>query len=129
MERITQEIEDPEIKKELIEYLIELDRLNNESRDTNELFNGSIGENSEKSSINIGIISVAYAKGESYAEGKSGVGNRPILWSVLALLALVYLGLAYTLFSSNDPVKIDRAADLIKTLSAFFIGTATCVMT
>lgn len=50
--------------------------------------------------------------------------GRSWLW-----LALVYLRLAYTLFSSNDPVKIDRAADLIKTLSAFFIGTATCVMT
>nr|VFK23235.1 MAG: hypothetical protein BECKLPF1236A_GA0070988_103743 [Candidatus Kentron sp. LPFa]VFK35245.1 MAG: hypothetical protein BECKLPF1236C_GA0070990_103503 [Candidatus Kentron sp. LPFa] len=74
--------------------------------------------------MNIEIIPVAYA-----TNGESEVSDQSIVWLVLPLLALVYLSLAYTLFASDDPVKIDRAADLIKTLSAFFVGTATCAMT
>jgi len=77
------------------------------------------------SSINFSIFPTAHAQ---TTNEQTPVKKHHILWSILGLLAFVYLGALYSLFLSSVPRNIELATDLVKTLTGFYIGIATTVL-
>jgi hypothetical protein len=77
------------------------------------------------------LIERAFA--ESSGDGHVAAGNPSgprvfVMWGVFAVLGLVYLGGIFRVLFSTNLTNIDTAADLVKTLTGFFVGTATNVL-
>ena len=70
-------------------------------------------------------ISVAYAQGTT-EETSDGFTPRIIIMAgVFAIIGIVYLAGIFKLFFSRNSEQVDTAADLVKTLTGFFVGAAT----
>ena len=116
--------EDPELREKLNEYQMNIEKYIEESREANKLLEKDVERSYKGSIFNIGIISVAYA---AETEGPK-LKKQNVLWAILILLALVYLGALYSLLFSKNSNNIDIATDLVKTLTGFYIGIATSVV-
>ncbi len=121
IDEIINNTEDLESREKLIEYQKNVEILINNTRDTKEILEKDIKNNYKGSSINFGFISNAYADTDQEAVFK----KQYILWAILCLLALVYLGALYSLFFSRNSRNIELATDLVKTLTGFYIGIVT----
>lgn len=71
-------------------------------------------------------VSIAYAAQPPSQGGTVGSTARVIVTAgVFGILGLVYLAGIFKLFFSVHPQQVDTAADLVKTLTGFFVGAAT----
>lgn len=79
----------------------------------------------QKVSFHLSPASVAYAQ-EPAVSDPAGFTPRVIIISgVFVVLGLVYLAGIFKLFFTANADQVDTAADLVKTLTGFFVGAAT----
>ncbi len=122
-----------DIEKKLKIIQLQIEESNRVKKQIVELMKNENLEKNEpkKSSLLYNIFSITEANAAD--ENKVQIDNLipkviskiQILLLVLALLAMVYLVSIISLLISRDPKKVDLSADVIKTLTGFFIGVAT----
>ena len=89
----------------------------------------SQGEKATKEIQKIGflptIVSIAHAQDETGNTSEKFTPRVLIMAGVFIILGLVYLAGIFKLFFSGNSEQLDTAADLVKTLTGFFVGVAT----
>ena len=79
----------------------------------------------QKIGLNISAVSVAYAQDITEGQVSSFTLRVIIMAGVFIILGIVYLAGIFKLFFSDNFARVDTAADLVKTLTGFFVGAAT----
>jgi hypothetical protein len=74
----------------------------------------------------LGILALFYAQ-QSPPQGttESVIPRVIIMAGVFGILGIVYPAGIFKLFFSGNAAQVDTAADLVKTLTGFFVGVAT----
>ena len=89
----------------------------------------SQGEKATKEIQKIGalpsIVSIAYAQYETGNTSEKFTPRILIMAGIFIILGIVYLAGIFKLFFSGNSDQVDTAADLVKTLTGFFVGVAT----
>jgi drug/metabolite transporter (DMT)-like permease len=71
------------------------------------------------------VTSIAYAQPDEPEKPEKFTPRVIIMGGVFVILGLVYLAGIFKLFFSRNSTQLDTAADLVKTLTGFFVGVAT----
>jgi len=81
--------------------------------------------NKQLNSLDLLPISAAYAQDSIPLEGNEITMRVIIMSGIFLVLAIVYLAGIIKLFFTKNADQADAAADLVKTMTGFFVGAAT----
>jgi len=71
------------------------------------------------------VISPAFAEEATLPQGEKAHTKATIMLGVFLVLGCVYVTSIYKVFFSTNPNNVDSAADLLNTLTGFFVGVGT----
>lgn len=82
-------------------------------------------EQIQRLSFDILLVSTAYAQDDADAATEQFTPRVIIMTGIFFVLSLVYLAGIVKLFFTKNANQVDTAADLVKTMTGFFVGAAT----